>query len=120
INPPVAVRVPDRLGLGSPGVSSQQDIRDHVQVEQDCHRPYSSIRASSIHCLTVSSSGAGRSVLSKPWTSSADNPRVFGESVAGGGASEASSDSRIRCASAIRKAVGQVFTRPSTSSHSLL
>ena len=58
--------------------------------------------------------GGGWSVLSKPWTSAADNPRVFG----GGGAAGASAlsrDSRILRASVIRNVVGQVLTRFSTS-----
>ena len=113
VDPPVSVRVPDRIGLGPPGFSSEEGIQHDVQIEQDGHQPYFSIRCSSIHRSTVSSSGGGRSVLSKPWTSAADNPRVFW---AGGvaGASALSRDSRI-LRQRDPQVVGQVLTRFSTS-----
>ena len=85
-----------------------------VQVEQDEHQPYFSVRHSSIHRSTVSSSGGGRSVLSKPWTSAADSPRVFAGG-SGAGPSASSRDSRIFRASVIRSVVGQALTRFSTS-----
>jgi hypothetical protein len=44
--------------------SAEKSIQDNIQIEQDRHQPYFSIRCSSIHRLTVSSSGLGWSILS--------------------------------------------------------
>ena len=120
VDPSVLVSVPDRIGFGSPGFSSEEGIQYDVQIEQDGHWPNFSIRCSSTQRSTVSSSGGGRSVLSKPYAliSAADSPRSLAGTAAAA-ASAVSRDSRIFRASVIRNVIGQVLTRFSTSVNSV-
>ena len=59
-------------GLRDPGGSVQQDIEHDVDVEEDFHVPYLSMRCSSIQRFTVASSGAGWGMLSRAITSAAE------------------------------------------------